>query len=57
MQKEAILNKLDLKPGSPFRKSAIGDDIREIYGMGYFDDVQIRADNVARRAKWISTSP
>ncbi|MGB6067813.1 MAG: outer membrane protein assembly factor BamA [Desulfomonilaceae bacterium] len=48
VQKEAILNKLDLKPGSPFRKSAIGDDIREIYGMGYFDDVQIRADDVAQ---------
>ncbi len=48
VQKEAILNKLDLKPGSPFRKSAIGDEIREIYGMGYFDDVQIRADDVAQ---------
>ncbi len=43
IQREAILNKLDMKPGSPFRKSAIGDEIKEIYSMGYFEDVQIKA--------------
>lgn len=43
IQREAILNKIDMKPGSPFRKSAIGDEIREIYSMGYFEDVQVRA--------------
>ena len=48
IQKDAILNKLDVKPGSPFRRSAISDEIREIYGMGYFDDVQIRAEDVAQ---------
>ncbi len=44
IQREAILNKLEMKSGSPFRKSAIGDEIREIYSMGYFEDVQIRAE-------------
>jgi outer membrane protein insertion porin family len=48
IQKDAILNKLNVKPGSPFRKAAIGDEIREIYGMGYFDDVQIKAEDVAQ---------
>ena len=48
IQKDAILNKLDVKPGSPFRRSAISDEIREIYGMGYFDDVQIRAEDVSQ---------
>ncbi len=48
IQKDAILNKLDVKPGSPFRRSAISDEIREIYGMGYFDDVQIRAEDAAQ---------
>jgi outer membrane protein insertion porin family len=48
IQKDAILNKLDVKPGSPFRKSALGEEIREIYGMGYFDDVQIRTEDVAQ---------
>ncbi|MDQ1239641.1 MAG: outer membrane protein insertion porin family, partial [Thermodesulfobacteriota bacterium] len=44
IQKDAILNRLDMKSGTPFRRSAIGDEIREIYGMGYFDDVQITAE-------------
>ncbi|MBM4325703.1 MAG: outer membrane protein assembly factor BamA [Deltaproteobacteria bacterium] len=41
---EAILNKLDLKPGTPFLKSAVGEEIRELYSMGFFDDVQIQAE-------------
>jgi outer membrane protein insertion porin family len=48
IQKDAILNKLDVKPGSPFRRSAISDEIKEIYGMGYFDDVQIKAEDAAQ---------
>jgi len=47
VQREAILNKLDVKAGSPFRRSALADEIREIYSMGYFDDVQIRAEETA----------
>jgi len=50
IQKEAILNKLDVKPGTPFRKSSIGGDIREIYSMGYFDDVQINAEETPEGA-------
>jgi outer membrane protein insertion porin family len=45
IQREAILNRLNLKTGGPFRRSAVSDDIREIYSMGYFDDVQIKADD------------
>jgi outer membrane protein insertion porin family len=44
IQREAILNKLEMKSGSPFSKSAVSDEIREIYSMGYFDDVQIKAE-------------
>jgi outer membrane protein insertion porin family len=44
IQREAILNKLDLKPGTAFRRSAIADEIRELYSMGYFDDVKITAE-------------
>ncbi len=44
IQRDAILKKIDMKAGSPFRKSALSDEIREIYSMGYFDDVQIRAE-------------
>ncbi len=45
IQREAILNKLDMKTGKPFRRSALGDEIRELYSMGYFDDVQIQAED------------
>ena len=44
IQKDAILKKIEMKTGSPFRKSALSDEIREIYSMGWFDDVQIRAE-------------
>jgi outer membrane protein insertion porin family len=44
IEREAILNKLDVRPGTPFRKSILGKEIREIYSMGYFDDVQINAE-------------
>jgi outer membrane protein insertion porin family len=40
----AILNKMEMKPGTPFRQSALGKEIREIYSMGYFDDVQINTE-------------
>jgi len=48
VENEAILNKLDLKPGAPFRRSALAEDIREIYSLGYFEDVQIRAEETAK---------
>jgi len=44
VQKETILNKLEMKPGEVFRRSAVSDEIRDLYKMGYFDDVQIRAE-------------
>jgi outer membrane protein insertion porin family len=47
IQQDAILKKIDMKTGSPFRKSALSDEIREIYSMGYFDDVQIRAEEAS----------
>ena len=39
-----ILKRLDMKSGAQFRRSAIGDDIRRIYDLGYFDDVGINAE-------------
>lgn len=47
IQKEAILNKMEMRPGTPFRRSAIGDEIRRIYSLGYFDDVKIAAEGTA----------
>lgn len=39
-----ILNRLEMKPGTQFRRSAIGQDIRNIYDLGHFDDVKISAE-------------
>jgi outer membrane protein insertion porin family len=44
VEKNTILNKITLKPGDTFRRSALGDQIRNVYDLGYFEDVQIRAD-------------
>ncbi len=43
--KDTILKRLELKPGDPFRKSELGSDIRGIYSLGHFDDVQIKAED------------
>lgn len=48
VQKDAILNKIDMKPGKPFRRSSLGDEIKELYSMGYFDDVQIQAEETPK---------
>lgn len=40
----AILDKMEMKPGTSFLRSALGGEIRKIYSMGYFDDVQIDAE-------------
>ncbi|MBI5251674.1 MAG: outer membrane protein assembly factor BamA [Desulfomonile tiedjei] len=48
IQREAILNKIDMKPGKPFRRAALGDEIKELYSMGYFDDVQIQAEETSK---------
>lgn len=48
IQREAILNKIEMKPGKPFRRSALGDEIKELYSMGYFDDVQINAEETPK---------
>jgi len=45
IQRDAILNKMGMKQGTAFQRSAVGDEIRDIYSMGYFDDVKIVAEN------------
>jgi outer membrane protein insertion porin family len=43
IQKDVILTKLGFRVGRAFNKAAVAREIRELYSMGYFDDVQIRA--------------
>ncbi len=48
IQKEAILNKLSIKVGKPFSRAAVADEIRALYAMGYFDNVEIFAEENPR---------
>jgi outer membrane protein insertion porin family len=43
----AIRVLLTSRRGKPFRKEAIADDIRAIYGMGYFQDVKAYTEETA----------
>lgn len=48
IQKETILNKLSTKLGKPFSRATVSDDIRNLYSMGYFDNVEIFAEENPR---------
>ena len=37
----AILRKISTKPGDPYDQAALRTDLKSIYSMGYFNDVQI----------------
>ncbi len=39
-----ILSVLKMKAGAPFSRSGVAKDIRAIYSLGYFDDVQIKTE-------------
>lgn len=43
--RQTIMSKLDLKPGTPFRRSALGEAVRKIFEIGKFEDVKIKAED------------
>jgi outer membrane protein insertion porin family len=44
IQATAILNRVQTKIGDPFAPAALRDDVRSIFGLGFFDDVQVRTE-------------
>ena len=38
-----ILNRVQTKIGTPFSPAALRDDVRSIFALGFFDDVQVRS--------------
>lgn len=44
---DAVLNKIKTKKGEKLQLSLIETDISEIYKMGYFDDIEVTAENVS----------
>lgn len=41
----AILRKMKTKPGDAYNPATLRDDLKEIYRMGYFDDVEIAVND------------
>jgi outer membrane protein insertion porin family len=47
MSSQAILNSLRLQPGGNYNEAKAASDIKRIYALGYFEDVQVQVDDVA----------
>jgi len=44
VQAPAILNRVQTKIGDPFSPAALREDVRAIFALGFFDDVQVRTE-------------
>jgi outer membrane protein insertion porin family len=44
IESAVILNRVQTKIGDAFSPAALRDDVRNIFGLGFFDDVQIRVE-------------
>lgn len=47
IERDAILEKISSKPGKAYIESDVRRDIESLYGMGYFDDIEIRKEGTA----------
>jgi outer membrane protein insertion porin family len=41
VEEESIRRRLSMQPGDPFTREALQEDVRSVYQMGYFRDVQV----------------
>lgn len=53
IEPDAILSKIQTKKGSVVRRENVAEDVRAIYGMEYFDDVEIQAEADGSTARLI----
>jgi outer membrane protein insertion porin family len=44
IQAPTILNRVQTRIGDPFAPAALRDDVRSIFALGFFDDVQVRTE-------------
>ena len=45
VQEAVILGRVSLKIGTPFMANRTAEDIRSIFSLGFFDDVQVRVED------------
>ncbi|MBI5665981.1 MAG: outer membrane protein assembly factor BamA [Nitrospirae bacterium] len=41
---DTISSKMNSKEGAPFSKNTVQEDIRKLYGIGYFDDIKVEIE-------------
>lgn len=41
---DTISSKMNSKEGAPFSKNTVQDDIKKLYGIGYFDDIRVEIE-------------
>jgi len=45
VQEAVILGRIQTKPGTPFSPTRLAEDIRGVFGLGFFDDVQAKVED------------
>jgi outer membrane protein insertion porin family len=45
VQEAVILGRVTTRVGSPFSPTRLADDIRAVFGLGFFDDVQVKVED------------
>jgi len=47
LDKEVVILKIKSQVNQPYDPKAVNDDVKKLFELGYFDDVQVRLDSVA----------
>jgi outer membrane protein insertion porin family len=45
VQEAVILGRIQSKPGTPFNPTQLSEDVRAVFGLGFFDDVRTRVED------------
>ena len=45
VQEAVILNRIRSRVGTPFNPSQASEDLRNVFGLGFFDDVQLKVED------------
>ncbi len=53
ISKETVYSKIESRPGTPFSRKTVRDDIKRLYAIGYFDDVKVEIESFEGGVKLI----
>ena len=57
VQEAVILGRVKTTLGGPFNTSQLSDDVRSVFALGFFDDVQVKVEDFEGGVKITFTSP